>query len=112
MQELVTMEEFKANVTLRQGTVFVYCTAIWCGPCRSFGPVIKAIAKEYEARTDLGSKKPVFFKVDLEKARDIVLVMGVRSIPTLQVFHEGRSCNQLVGAVKEEEARKFIEKNL
>ena len=50
--------------------------AAWCGPCRQLSPIIEELAKEYEG-------KVVFYKVDVDKEKNLAAAFGIHSIPTL-----------------------------
>lgn len=65
--------------------------AEWCGPCRMVGPVIDELATEYEGKVVVG-------KVDVDDNSDIVSEYGIRNIPTVLFFKEGKIIDKQVGA--------------
>ena len=66
--------------------------APWCGPCRAVGPIIDELAKEYE-----GKVRVVKMNVDENPATPTKF--GIRAIPTLVVFKNGETVEQITGAV-------------
>ncbi|HEX4736381.1 MAG TPA: thioredoxin TrxC [Allosphingosinicella sp.] len=66
--------------------------AAWCGPCRQMAPVFEAAASELEPRMRLG-------KLDTEAEPAIAARYGIRSIPSLILFHKGREVAQIGGAM-------------
>lgn len=65
--------------------------ATWCGPCRKIGPVIEALAKDYEGRVTIG-------KVDIEESEELAQQFGIRNIPTVLFIKNGEVVDKLVGA--------------
>jgi thioredoxin 1 len=74
--------------------------AEWCNPCRMVGPIIDALATEYEGRVEIG-------KVDVDDNDDIVSEYGIRNIPTVLFFKGGELVDKQVGAAGKET---FVEK--
>lgn len=66
--------------------------AAWCGPCRAMAPQFEAAA-----RSSVG--KALFAKVDTEAARQVAASYGIRSIPTLIAFRDGREVARQSGAM-------------
>ncbi len=65
--------------------------AEWCGPCRMIGPIISELAKEYDGQIVVG-------KCDIEDNEDIPVEYGVRNIPTILFFKDGKLVDKFVGA--------------
>lgn len=74
--------------------------AEWCGPCRMVSPIIDELAEEYKDRVNIG-------KVDVDSNDEVVGQFGIRNIPTILFFKDGKMVDKMVGATSKE---KFIEK--
>lgn len=87
-----TGADFDASVTeaSRDRIVLVDFWAQWCGPCKALAPVLEEVA---QARSD--SLKVV--KVDVDSEQRLAQNHGVRALPTLVLFKDGRAVEQLVG---------------
>ena len=72
------------------GLVLVDFWAPWCGPCRAIAPVLEDLAAAY------GDKLTVA-KIDIDDHRVKAGEFGVRAIPTLILFKDGRPVETLVG---------------
>lgn len=66
--------------------------ASWCGPCKQFAPVFRDAASRWEPRVRM-------VKVNTETAPALAQRFGIRSIPTLVVFDQGREVKRLSGAL-------------
>ena len=55
--------------------------ATWCGPCKAMNPVLESV------ETELGSD--LIYKIDVDKNRDLVEKLGIRSVPTFILFENG-----------------------
>ncbi|CAL4894359.1 unnamed protein product [Urochloa decumbens] len=79
--------------------VVIDFTATWCGPCRIIAPVF----------ADLAKKNPnvVFLKVDVDELKAIAEQFSVEAMPTFLFMKEGDVKDRVVGAVKEELAKKL-----
>jgi thioredoxin 1 len=65
--------------------------AEWCGPCRMVSPIIEELAKDYEGKVIIG-------KVDVDNNDDVVSEFGIRNIPTVLFFKDGKQMDKIVGA--------------
>ena len=67
--------------------------AEWCGPCRMVRPIIDELATEYEGKVTIG-------KMDVDNNNDVVAQFGIRNIPTVLFFKEGKLVDKQVGAAQ------------
>ncbi|MBU2054449.1 MAG: thioredoxin [Proteobacteria bacterium] len=79
--------------------------APWCGPCRTIGPTVEALAGQYRDRIKVA-------KVNIDDNPKTAEAYGVMSIPTLILFKEGKVLDTLVGLVPKERLEAFIGKAL
>ena len=103
----VSSTEFDAHVLARsrQLPVLVDFWAAWCGPCRAIAPLLDTLARDYAGRLEIA-------KVDTDADAALAARYGVRSLPTLAVFRDGRISEVLIGAQPERNLRAFIERQL
>lgn len=85
--------------------VLVDFWAEWCGPCRMLGPVLEQIADENEGRFELA-------KVDTDAAPSAASRYGIRSIPAVKLFVQGKVVAEFVGALPGGTIRKFLDEHL
>lgn len=79
--------------------------AVWCGPCRAVAPVLDEIASEYEGKINV-------LKLNVDENPGTAAQYGVRSIPTLILFKNGRVVDQSVGVAPKEHLTAMINKAL
>ncbi len=72
--------------------VMVDFWAEWCGPCRTLGPVIEDLAKDYDGRAVIG-------KVNVDNNPNLATKYGIRSIPTILVLKNGEVVNRALGSL-------------
>ena len=89
---VLTDHNFSAEVLNASQPVLVDFWATWCGPCRMIAPIVQELSSEYEGRAKVG-------KLDVDAAQKTAAEFGIRSIPTLLIFKEGKVADQIIGAV-------------
>ena len=72
--------------------VLIDCWATWCGPCRSIAPIIEEMAQAYDGRAIIG-------KYNVDDNIDLGAEYGIRSIPTLLFFKDGKMVDSHVGTI-------------
>jgi thioredoxin 1 len=87
-----TDANFQQEVISSDVPVLVDFWAVWCGPCKMIAPYVEELAKEYEGKVKVG-------KVDVDNNPNISMTYGIRSIPTLLIFRDGKIADQIIGAV-------------
>ena len=100
-----TADNFESEVIQSTQPVLVDFWAEWCGPCRQISPVVDEVAAEYKGRAVVG-------KVNVDHQPAIASEYGIRSIPSLLVFSDGKVQQQLVGVVGKGELSEAINKLL
>ena len=88
----VTESNFDDTVLNSDVPVLVDFWAEWCGPCKMIAPTVHEMAVEYDGQLNVG-------KVDVDSNPNIAMKYGVRSIPALIFFKDGKPVDQIVGAV-------------
>jgi thioredoxin 1 len=89
----ITDANFTDTIEGATGVAMVDFWAAWCGPCRLVGPFVDQIATEYQ------DKGVVVGKVDVDQNPRVTARFGVRSIPSILFFKDGKLVDQVVGAV-------------
>ena len=91
---------------LKSGTpVLVDFWAEWCGPCKAFAPVLDDAAKTYEGRVTMA-------KLDVDASPATAGRYGVRGIPTVILYKDGKPHAQKVGAMSRTQLAQFLDSNL
>ena len=97
----VTDASFDADVLKSSELVVVDFWAEWCGPCRMIGPSLEEIATEMKGKVKIAK-----FNIDENPA--ITGKLGIRSIPTLMMFKDGKHVATKTGAGPKSELVKWI----
>jgi len=100
-----TDANFEELVLKSDKPVIVDFWAVWCGPCRMVGPIVEEIGKEYEGKAVVG-------KVDVDSNPETSFKFGIRNIPTLLFFKDGKIVDKQVGAVPKQTIVKKLEAQL
>ena len=101
----LTEDTFDETIKNAKGPVVVDFWAAWCGPCKAIAPYLDQIAGELEGKATVA-------KVNVDENGDLSARFGVRSIPTLLVFKDGRVVDQTVGALPKDMIKSFVAKHV
>ena len=99
----VTDKSFATDVVeaSKTGPVLVDFWAEWCGPCKMIGPSLEDLAKDYAGKVKI-------VKLNVDENPAVAGKLGIRSIPTLMLFKDGKLASQKVGAAPKGELAKWI----
>ncbi len=103
MANQVTDKTFDAEVLQSSIPVLVDFWAPWCGPCRMVGPIMDELSREMQGKAKI-------VKMDVQENPQVANKYGIRSIPTVTLFHRGNAVGTLVGARSKADYAKLIEK--
>ncbi len=96
---------FKSEILDSDKVALVDFWATWCGPCMMLGPVIEELAGDYEG-------KAVIAKLNVDENPGVAAQFGIRSIPALLVFKNGKVVDQMLGAMPKNQISKKIDEHL
>ena len=96
-----TDASFDADVIKSADPVVVDFWAEWCGPCKMIGPSLEEIATEMKGKVKI-------VKLNVDENPGVSGKLGIRSIPTLMLFKDGKLSAQKVGAAPKGELVKWI----
>ena len=98
----VNDKNFTAEVLQSDIPVLVDFWATWCGPCRAISPIVEDLAKEFSGRIKIT-------KLNVDENPSTPSQYGVRGIPALILFKEGKVLDQIVGSVPKARLKALIE---
>jgi len=94
--------EFEEKVLKNKGAVLVDFWAEWCGPCKQIAPILDEIANEMKDKLEIA-------KVNIDQNPDSPQKYGVRGIPTMILFKDGKVVATKVGAMPKSKIVEWLE---
>jgi len=93
---------FDSEVLKSATPVLVDYWAEWCGPCKMIAPVLEDVARSYAGRLTVA-------KLDIDANPGITGQFGIRGIPTLIVFKDGKPAATKMGALSKSQLTAFVD---
>ncbi|MFW8566426.1 thioredoxin TrxA [Orrella sp. 11846] len=101
----VSDDSFATDVLTSDKPVLVDYWAAWCGPCKMIAPILEEVAKEYGDRVTIA-------KLNVDDNPQTAAKFGIRGIPTLMVFKDGKPAATKVGALSKAQLIEFIDQSV
>jgi putative thioredoxin len=101
----VSIQNFQ-NLVLEKSIdkpVLVDFWADWCQPCQTIMPMLAKLAEEYAGKFELA-------KVNADQEQDLAAHFGIKSLPTMKLFYQGKIVDERMGAVPESDIRAMLDK--
>jgi thioredoxin 1 len=98
----ISAANFDSEVINSGKPVLVDFWAPWCQPCKMLGPIVDTLADENADKISVG-------KLNVDENQAIAGQFGVRGIPTLIFFKEGKEVKRVVGAQNKNQLQKVID---
>ena len=97
--------DFDQDINSQNVPVVVDFGADWCGPCKQLDPILEEIAEE-------NIDKLKVFKINIDENPMVPQKFGVRGIPTIMLFKDGKLIDTKVGSLPKSALANWIESNL
>ncbi len=94
MADVMELDQSNFAGVIANGVTLVDFWAPWCGPCMTQGPIVDKVAAKVAGKTQVA-------KVNVDAAPQVAAEFGIRSIPTLIIFKDGKAVKQFVGVQSE-----------
>jgi len=101
----VTDSSFEEEVLKSDVPVLIDFWAEWCGPCKMLTPIIEELSKSMEGKVKI-------LKMNIDDNPDTPSTLGIRSIPTMMLFKDGKQLASKVGALPKSSIEEWINSNI
>jgi thioredoxin 1 len=102
---IATDNNFEGEVLKSDKPVLIDFWAPWCGPCKAIGPIVEELAGQLKDSIKV-------MKLNVDENQKTAINYGVRSIPTIILFKDGKVLDTIIGLVPKERLEDFVKKGL
>lgn len=101
----VTDSSFEEEVLNSDIPVLIDFWAEWCGPCKMLAPTIEELSKSLQGKVKI-------LKMNIDDNPDTPTKLGIRSIPTMMIFKDGKQLASKVGALPKGSIEEWLGSNI
>ena len=96
----ITTQELQEKINNGE-KIIVDFHGLWCGPCKIMKPVFERVAQNNDTDVQM-------YTMDIDKNREFVSSLGIRSIPTIKIFDGGEVKDTKVGVIAEQSIKELV----
>ena len=101
----LTDKNFDEIIGKSDKPVMVDFWAAWCGPCRTLAPIVEELSEEFKDTA-------IVAKVDVDANQEVAANLGIRNIPTIIFFKDGKIVDKKVGVIPKAELAEILKSHM
>jgi thioredoxin 1 len=105
MTKEITDQNFEKDIVQSKNITLVDFWAPWCGPCKQLSPLIDELSNDMSGKIEV-------FKCNIDDNPEAPSKYGVRGIPTLMIFKDGKLLDSKVGSVQKSVLYEWVQSNI
>ena len=102
-EKVIILTDLNFQNKIKAGTVLVDFWASWCMPCKMMAPILNELAEEASGKVTIG-------KVNVDEQKATAAKFGIRSIPTMIIFQNGREVKRITGVKSKDYLLKALDR--
>ncbi len=105
MTKHITDASFDQEIAQAGTPILIDFWAEWCGPCKMVAPILDELSGEYDGKITIA-------KLNIDDNPIKASQLGIRSIPTMMIFKDGKMVDQRVGAMRKGDLQAWINQHI